>query len=216
MKMKMALFTVLFGVLRPSLAVDLATAMAAYDYFDKTDRVGGIACVAHLGPSQCRRPDRCADGLGYVRGLANGLPSAAAALDEWMGRSSMNRDCGYSLLGGTTSALFRDFQYLVEFSQQQGNGADNQVRGASYARSRYQEYGLKISDSDSAHWNQHLANVGKDTWEKDFHRDVVQRLFSQCHDPIGRDLQHWTDHSFNVPPSNFVHDVRKDWRCKPG
>ena len=84
----------------------------------------------------------------------------------------------------------------------------------SYARSRYKNYGLNISDSDSAHWNQHLANVGQDEWEKAFHRDVVQRLFGQCHDPIGGDLQHWINHSRHVSPQQFVHDVHEDWRCK--
>ncbi len=84
----------------------------------------------------------------------------------------------------------------------------------SYSRSRYAEYGLEISDHDSTHWNDHRNNVNKDRWENDFHRDVVKRLFGQCHDPIGNDLQHWINHSFNVSPSKFVADVRKDWRCR--
>ena len=85
---------------------------------------------------------------------------------------------------------------------------------SSNVRSRYLEYGLQLSNSDANHWDAHRRNVGKSRWEKDFHRDVVKRLFGQCHDPIGNDLQHWINHSFNVSPSKFVTDVRNDWRCK--
>ena len=111
-----------------SKAQDLATAIEAYKWFDNVADIGGISCLNHLGSDQCRSPDRCAKVLGYVVALKSGLPSAAEDLAEKMGSSSMNRNCGYSLLGGNTTALFRNFEYLANFAREHGSRADHILR----------------------------------------------------------------------------------------
>lgn len=123
------LIPVLSVFLSPQIvyAVDVQTAIAAYKYFDDVENLGTLACVAHLGPDQCRRPDRCAELIGYVKALRSGLPSAALKLDEEMNRSGLRRNCGYSLLGGNTGALFRNFTYLADYAKQQGSQADSRL-----------------------------------------------------------------------------------------
>lgn len=119
----------LFLVSTPAKSVTVMEAVQAYKFFDQVASLGGISCAFHMGANQCRRPSRCADGLGYVQALSNGLPSAAKAMKDWMGKSGLTRQCGLSLLGGNTGATFRNLETLAQFASQEGSSrADAIVR----------------------------------------------------------------------------------------
>jgi hypothetical protein len=71
-----------------------------------------------------------------VKALSSGLPSAAEDLAKKMGSSSMNKNCGYSLLGGNVSATFKNYSNLYEFAKEYGSRADSEIRKKAVKKRR--------------------------------------------------------------------------------
>jgi hypothetical protein len=80
-----------------------------------------------------------------------------------------------------------------------------------YVTRIYFEWGYPLQGNEFNHWVAHHFNVGRDTWNIDATKNIIQRHYWDYGLGIeGSELSHWYYHLANVGKDVWRHDQRRD------